>query len=252
MSKLFFSSASEYLSIASAVVTTTPFTMACWYYSYDIGFADDLVLMDLHASGSSRFANCYQMAISGFSGTPFGVVLLVNATSDAASTAVQTPFRWQHAAGVFAASSDRRAFLNGGFKGVGTGDDAPAGINTTTIGRVSGSAPAAYMWGRIAHAAIWNVALEDAEVSMLAQGVLPIQIRVENLKAYWPLTYGAPVEWRNRFNLTATGTRAASDPPAFAKEPFFMRLPTSVVSVSAVLPPRPTIVSTGVDRSFSW
>ncbi len=39
--------------------------------------------------------------------------------------------------------------------------------------------------GNIAHAAIWNVALTDAEVLELANGIIPTRIRPQSLISYW-------------------------------------------------------------------
>lgn len=64
--------------------------------------------------------------------------------------------------------------------------------------------------GRVAHATVWNAALTDNEVLMLAQGYHPLTIRPGNLAGYWPLDgYGASgtakEEIRNTL-LTPTGT----------------------------------------------
>lgn len=229
MSRHFQSSASEYLTTASAPVTAVPLTMACWYLSYDTTLADDQVLMDLHASTGARFEHSFVLILSAFGGTSFGLIAQASdtASGNASISGALVPWRWQHAAGVFVTATDRRAIRNGWEKATDSTDVIPVGINRTNIGRVAGTTSEAFMWGRIAHAAIWNVALEDAEVSMLAKGALPTSIRGNALQAYWPLnTASAGLEVWNNFNLTPTGTRMAPDPPEMARlKPFARRLP---------------------------
>jgi hypothetical protein len=60
-------------------------------------------------------------------------------------------------------------------------------LNRTTIGRRTNSALSGYYSGRVAEAAIWSVALADAEIAALAAGVLPYRVRPGSLLAYWPL-----------------------------------------------------------------
>lgn len=231
MARHFQSSASEYLTKASAVLTAVPLTMACWFFSYDTAPADDQVLIDLHNSASARFRDCYQLIAGGFS-TAIGPVTALSASSISSTQANASvnwrPLIWQHATAVFS-STDGFTFMNGTFKGnIGAAPEVPVGINTTTIGRATSTAQeAVYLWGRIAHAAIWSAALEDAEVSMLAQGYLPPQIRPDALQAYWPLNNAsAGLDVWGGFHLTPTGTRMATDPPQLYKQkPMALRLP---------------------------
>jgi hypothetical protein len=106
----------------------------------------------------------------------------------ARTVALVTLNTYAHIAAVFAAVDDRRVYLNGGNK---VTDDAtsktPAGIDTTSIGRRSTSAPALYASGRIAEAAIYNAALTDDEIAELAAGASPLLVRPDALVAYWPL-----------------------------------------------------------------
>lgn len=225
MSRHFESSASESLSISSAVLTAAPLTMACWFYSYETDGVTERWLMDLHESFAVAFLNCFMMELAP------GVVRCFTGDSSSATFADSTrpwyPLQWQHACGVWASTSDRRSFVNGGSRGNETTALTPSGIDRTIIGaQKSLDAAQDFMWGRIAHAAIWNVALEDAEVRMLAMGALPTSIRPFSLQAYWPLNTAAPIDVWNNFHLTKTGTRMAPDPPQLAMlKPLARRLP---------------------------
>ena len=95
---------------------------------------------------------------------------------------------WQHVVGVFATNSSRSCMIHGANKVTNTDARNAITQNRTTIGalRYAGSLYN-YFTGRIAEAAIWGAALNDAEVSALAQGYTPPQIRPASLLAYWPL-----------------------------------------------------------------
>lgn len=224
MARYFHQASSEYLSVSSAALTVTPITMACWFFSHDSAPSDDQYLIDIHNTASDRFRDCFSLIASGFGGSRFGIVGLhgtsggsAQADTNAASGRVWQPFQWQHACAVFAADSDRRVFLNASDKATDTAlEGAPSGLNVTTVGRQTSLATGAYVWGRIADAAIWNVALEDAEISLLANlRARPWQIRPESLVAYLSLGPGAIFDVVNAFNFVATGTRAALDPPYY-------------------------------------
>jgi hypothetical protein len=77
-------------------------------------------------------------------------------------------------------------FLNGVSDGTATSNRSiHNGTGGLEIGRVINDT--ILFNGRIAEAAIWNVALTDAEFLALARGVPPNRIRRQSLKGYWPL-----------------------------------------------------------------
>lgn len=228
MARYFHQASSQYLSIASAVLTVEPITMACWFFSYDGAPADDQYLIDIHNSASTRFINCFSLIVSGFTATQFGIIALKagdpgsgQADTNAASGRTWKTFKWHHACGVFASTTDRRAFLDGGDKATdATSVAAPSGLNSTAMGRANHSAPDAYMFGRIADAAIWNAALEDEEISLLASlRARPYQIRPESLQLYTPLPpYGSIVDVTGNFTVVDNGTRVAVPDPLFYQQ----------------------------------
>ena len=57
-------------------------------------------------------------------------------------------------------------------------------MNRTTINSWNAGANAGIA-GNIAHVGIWNVALTDAEVLSLANGLLPTRVRPQSLISYW-------------------------------------------------------------------
>jgi hypothetical protein len=72
------------------------------------------------------------------------------------------------------------------------------------------------MKGLIAHVAIWNIALADADVLLLASGP-PNNVQPANLIDYWTLNTNAspevPLVGAN--NLTVTGTLYSSSDPFY-------------------------------------
>lgn len=127
---------------------------------------------------------------------------------------------WNHLAGVMVGVSERYSYLNG--------DTANKGTNTTTITSLSGlfnrtNVGALYpvtttqqtTQGRVAHPAIWNAALSDAEIVMLSQGVSPLLIRPQNLVFYVPYLGrdSSDIDIIGRNALTNTGTTSELSEP---------------------------------------
>jgi hypothetical protein len=103
------------------------------------------------------------------------------------STTGYTTNTWHHACGVVVSSTERHAYIDGGSMGSDTANQSFPPVNRTGIAcRVSGGIDV-FFDGRIAEAAIWNVALLSAEIAALAKGMRPLLIRPQNLVAYWPL-----------------------------------------------------------------
>lgn len=57
--------------------------------------------------------------------------------------------------------------------------------------RDTASSTKGYFDGDIAEAAIWNVALSDAEIAMLAKGLSPLRVRPASLVSYVPMNGAA-------------------------------------------------------------
>ena len=99
---------------------------------------------------------------------------------------------WHHAAAVFAAVNDARVYIDGGSNGTSSTSVNPISEDTTYIGRRANSVVhdgvSAYGWdGYLAEIGIWNIALSDAEIAILAEGYSPLFIRPQSLIAYWSL-----------------------------------------------------------------
>jgi len=199
----------NYLATASTPVTGTPFSMLCWFYSTDITATQ--VLMSVQVLDSD--SNFYHLSLRGaVAGDP----IRANAqTSSAAFAETTTGFSanvWTAAAAVFASTTSRSVYINGGSKGTNTTSKAPSAANSIAIGVFNGATNSGPMLGQIAEPAIWNVALTDAEVLSHAAGTSPLQIRPQSLVFYSPLIRDL-IDVRAGLTITMNGTVAVAAHP---------------------------------------
>jgi hypothetical protein len=132
------------------------------------------------------------------------------------STTVTTG-AWQSAAGVWQSTTNRSVYLNGGGKASNTDIDAVdfSALNRTTVGGYGGGVPVELFDGRLAHCAVWNVALADAEMEILHSGLSPLRVRPASLVAYWSLSGkdDPEIDIVGRNDLTITSAAASNDEP---------------------------------------
>lgn len=184
------SGSSQYLSNANAIGGTYPFTMACWFYGTSAAAAGYNLMAVTSGVASDNQIHRLGLVTSG--GSPAAVQAISRTTSNAsaATTANWSLNTLHHACGVFTAGNDRAVFLDGGNKGTNTTNRTPSGMSSTQIGRYA-STPL-YMDGDIFVPCIWDVALSDAEVAQLANGMWPGRIRPANIIGFWPCGFGSP------------------------------------------------------------
>lgn len=192
----------------SAVLTTYPCTMACWAVSDGPSGNDGMMSITAGAASASRL-----VLMTGNSTNT--VVARANNNGGAATSTTFTTGVLFHACGVWVASNDRSAFLNGGGKGSTTNIQALGTTpDLTRIGNSRASSANDFFFdGRISWPCIWNVALTDAEVLALANGCPPWLIRPASIVGLWTLD-GAPgtaVPLIGSTSLTATGSPTAND-----------------------------------------
>lgn len=199
MARAFDDASTQYLVRTSGVVTVVPITMACWAYSDDLTI--EQVLMGLSGVGSAT--ESFRLILRGATG---GDPLAAATSNTMASSATAYPTnRWFHAAGTWIANNSRKVYLEG-VEATNTQTAAVPTIDRTSIGARVQSSITHHLSGRVAEAAIWNVALLQAEITMLALGVSPIFVRPGNLVAYWPLwgTKDPEIDVRGGNHLTLT------------------------------------------------
>lgn len=180
-----FTASNQRLEYAGAVVSAYPCTMACWFYSTAITTVQ--TLMGVVNSGNSAWQ---RLALFGtVAGDPVRAQTSNGGAANADTTTGYSANTWHHACGVFTSATSRAAFIDGGSKGTDATSRAFPTIANTRFASIDASTTQT-MAGRIAEAAIWNVALTDDEVAALAKGICPLLVRPSAIVAYWPL-YGA-------------------------------------------------------------
>ena len=208
MARAFTAATPHYLSVAAVPVSSLPISMACWFNSTTT--AANQTLMGLAVSGTQT--DWSLRARGNVAGDPVTARSQVASSSvNADTSAGYTANVWHHACAVFASTTSRAAYLNGGSKGTETSSSSPSGVNRTAIGIDAFDLASAATDGRIAEAAMWNVALTDADVLSLAAGASPLLVRPEGLVAYWPLIGRTSPEIglkSSANNLTVTGAVA--------------------------------------------
>jgi hypothetical protein len=191
-----------------------PFTMACWFYCLDNTTWH--VLMSLGENGGPA-GDFYYL---GADGDDAGDNIWASAFSDPAQGTAKTTTgfsasTWHHAAAVFASSSSRSVYLDGGGKGTDSTSVTGISVARTAIGVLLRDVVSAgvHLDGSIAEAAVWDAALSDDEVAALAAGINTRHIRPANLKAYWPLLSYNPLSdfTKNGYDLTEVGTVSSSN-----------------------------------------
>lgn len=87
-------------------------------------------------------------------------------------------------------------------------------LSRATVGKLSfGSSN--YFTGQLAHCTVWAAALTDAEVEVLAAGLLPTRVRSASLTAYWSLSGKDSPETDivGRNDLTVTNATVSNEEP---------------------------------------
>lgn len=210
-----FNGSSDYLENTNAVVTALPITMACWFYAGS-DTTDEVIMAVGDTDGVPRV----QLQTAGTQGgDPIGWGCTGATTSATPRTTTgYTAGVWHHACGRSASATSHRVWLDGGggataITNVGTW----SGPIRTNVGcRWNSGSRGAFFNGRLAHAAIWSVALTDAEVAVLATGVSPLLVRPTSLVSYWPLLgrHSTEIPYRGSHDLTISGaTYSERDPP---------------------------------------
>ncbi len=179
-----FNGTTEYLSVTTAPVTAPPFTIACWCYQRS---AATRVAVSLNNSADTT--NFHNLEIT--SASVYRCRSQDATTVSSAQAAVTAPaVTWHHLVGVFAATNDRRAFLNGGNKGTSASSRTPSGINQLTIGALGGSTKSEFINGNLADIRIYNRALSDEEVTDLYNPDTRWQL-YEPVKPLWAIGFTA-------------------------------------------------------------
>ena len=181
MARLFNDAANQSGATGVAVVAAPPFTMGTWVYMTDDTGNHPIMTIDNFASltiGWSINGTAGPGRRIGYSGRGVGLFFVLTTTS-------WTVNAWHHACVVSAAANAHAVFLDGGGKATSAVNVVAAGIDDLLLGL--NERRNEWLAGRLAESAVWNAALTDAEVAILAAGYSPLFVRPQSLVAYWPL-----------------------------------------------------------------
>lgn len=186
MAALFNDANTQFFEVDSAPVLTTPLTMACWFTADTIALGLTLVALVDKDLATQWF---YLLAQGNITGDPIAASARQGATIGRAdsTTGYAGDGTWQHAAAVFATTTSRTAYLDGGSAGSNTTLVDPANIDRISVGRLGDSSPSNYHSGDIAEVAVWDTNLTAAEITELSKRISPLAVRPQNLVYYDPI-----------------------------------------------------------------
>lgn len=218
------------LNYSGAVVSSMPLTMAVWFRN---GGALGSLFSISDADGLDFYRLYYDT----------GEVLKLRHTDgstngDALTTATYTDGVWSHAAAVFASTTSRSVYLDGGNKVSDTTSvNAVTDPDTTALSQLYyNSTIIAPSLSDYAEWGLWNVALTDAEIAILGLGYSPLFVRPASLVAYWPIIgrLSPEIDRVGGYDLTlVNGPTWAAHPRVILPEQKVIGPPLPAVDVAA-------------------
>jgi Concanavalin A-like lectin/glucanases superfamily len=182
-----FNGTSQYLVITSALLSSYPISLACWYKPVNNTGSQSLVSIGNTAATS-------YLLIYSVSGNLSARCFNTSSTAGSAiSSATLTTGSWNHCVGVFTSATSRISYLNGVSASNATNVVLSA-FNRTSIGANidNSTTPASFANGSIASAAVWNTSLSSTNALSLYAGCPPIKVQPSFLVAYTRLIGTSP------------------------------------------------------------
>lgn len=195
-----------------------PLTMAIWFNPANASVTH--VLFQLGVAGASDQGRFTLNAHGALVGDPLrcSTVNSVGTSSFASTTTGFVAGTWQHACAVFSSSSSRAVYLNGSGKGTNSESRAintPTKVNIGSSQSTTGNYPS-HAKAALALPTIWEVALTDAEIALLAKpGFNPLHMRPEHIVWHSPLIgrFSPEIEIYGGNNLTLANSPPSADNP---------------------------------------
>lgn len=213
MAYSFTAASSQYLSAASAPVTTYPLTLAAWIYPTSTASPTAILSVENTSTGH-RFIVQQNVA----NGNHIQATVIDAASGSGRSvTSGLTTNVWHHAAATFEASNSANwtAYLNGSSANQNASPNEtrnPVGVNGTKIGARTGASLGLYFAGQIAEVGIWSAALTAAEIASLGKGMTCNKVRPQSLVFYAPLIRNLQ-DVRGGLTITNNNTATVANHP---------------------------------------
>ncbi len=196
---------SNFIRQASAILSATPLTIACFGKTPTLATLQYMV--GVFASGSAANRNCFALAVQG-TNAPIAAAADGSSFAGPSGTAISAN-TWFHACGVWTSNANRTIYVDGANPVTNTTSLTPTGQNRTSIGLGDGSSAVNPWLGSLAEIGIWNAALDAAEIAALSGGYPPSLIRPSSLVAYLPIVRDLIDLKGNSFAIT--GSLSAAD-----------------------------------------
>lgn len=208
-----FNGTSAALTRSAGLITAFPFTINVWFRPAALS-GSEVDFFCTHDQGVT--GNVVRLFMDGLDSYRVTLGLFDGAYDFAKATGNPTTNAWQMATAVATSASSYACFFNGGGKATNT---TPSTINLSATNRVAlgreSFGTSNWFNGQLAHCAVWSAALADAEVAVLAAGLLPTKVRSASLTAYWSLSGkdSPEIDIVGRNDLTVTNATVSNEEP---------------------------------------
>lgn len=231
MARLFTAASSEIAAYTTgALLTAAPLTLVAWVRLAAVGTATRTIITLRDKDNASAPRQCFNLEMDNLEqvAARTGATSASSVATHASALTVET---WAHAAAVFTSTTEYKAFKDGSGTAATVTARTPAGVDSVQVGGsfVSTSTVAQPWDGDIAEAAVYNVALSDADIAMLAAGYSPLMVRPDALVAYWPVVgkNSPETDIVGAYGLTLTGTSASEHPRIIRPSAKILTFPTA-------------------------
>lgn len=203
MARLLDDATGDYLSVDSVPVSAAPLTMVCWGKTNDLSIFQGL--MSLHNDPTTNHVFALSSAYSVFAARARA---RDGTGSGDATVGTLADNNWHFFGARFSSSTSREAFFDGAKSGIDTTDRTPS-VSKMWLGNYGGDS-----WsGAMAECAVWNAALDDAEMEALRLRYCPKLVRPGKLVSYTSLIRDDDVDEITGLSFTVNGTPGIADHP---------------------------------------
>jgi len=183
----------NYLKYAGVTgVTVHPVTLSAWVYAVNVTGTNRIFGLT-YGSGAATGQDGWLIGYAATTGYPHAVIGDGTNSNQSNHTTGVTTSAWNHVLGLFTSTTSRTVYLNGVAAAAQTTSRTPSTPDRIAVGVQIRQDDSIASWGPaiyVADAAIWNVALTDAEILQLSLGYSPLFVRPASLVAYYPLIRG--------------------------------------------------------------
>lgn len=209
-----FNGTSQAITVSSAVVSSMPITISCWFRVPTAVSSNVRILVNItHSQDTGSGTGTYRLVIPANNALMRAVQILTGVVAHSADTAANTVLAntWMNAVAVFSATNSRTVYLTGANPFTNTGTAAAPSVNNFAIGCLLSTSPSFFYEGEIAEVGVWSAALNSSEVRSLSMGVSPSLVRPQSLRLHAPLVRDL-FDTRGR-SLTNVGNPTISSHP---------------------------------------